>query len=285
MSETQRITDDPKGWLCEACRRQIEKAIEQFTGLRCPVRQADPVSPDKLAGVDWWRQPLGEGSEVELHIGATKEDLLLLGLRALATAGVEEPDLAAQRDLSLELLRQAMVGVANEISVVTKSPVSISQSKTGGPPAEDPVPIQVSIGPDTTVTLYLAIEQSAEEWLRNSLKEAESHGGTETAEPSIRPSDSSGPQLVPSVPQSFHLLADVELPVSVSFGRTFLLLKEVLKLSSGSIVELNRGVSEPVDLIVNNCVIARGEVVVVDGNYGVRIRQIISPNERLRTLF
>jgi flagellar motor switch protein FliN/FliY len=50
-------------------------------------------------------------------------------------------------------------------------------------------------------------------------------------------------------------------------------------------VELNRAVSEPVEVIVNNCVIARGEVVVVDGNYGVRIIQILSRRERLRTLY
>lgn len=85
-------------------------------------------------------------------------------------------------------------------------------------------------------------------------------------------------------PATLDLLLEVELPVSVSFGRAELPLKDVLKLTTGSIVELNRTVEEPVELIVNNCVIARGEVVVVDGNYGVRIRQIISPQERLRTL-
>jgi flagellar motor switch protein FliN/FliY len=76
----------------------------------------------------------------------------------------------------------------------------------------------------------------------------------------------------------------VELPVSVSFGRARVPLKDVLKLTSGSIVELNRSVSDPVEVIVNNCVIARGEVVVVDGNYGIRIQEILSRQERLRTL-
>jgi flagellar motor switch protein FliN/FliY len=84
--------------------------------------------------------------------------------------------------------------------------------------------------------------------------------------------------------RTLGLLLEVELPVSVSFGRTQLELKDVLKLNSGSIVELNRSITEPVELIVNNCVIARGEVVVVEGNYGVRIKQIISKEERLRTL-
>ncbi len=85
-------------------------------------------------------------------------------------------------------------------------------------------------------------------------------------------------------PKGLDLLLDVELPVSVSFGRAELPIKDVIKLSTGSIVELNRSISEPVEIIVNNVVIARGEVVVVEGNFGVRIKQVISRKERLRTL-
>lgn len=85
-------------------------------------------------------------------------------------------------------------------------------------------------------------------------------------------------------PRTLELLMEVEMPVSVSFGRAQLPLKDVLKLTTGSIIELNRTVDEPVEIIVNNCVIARGEVVVVEGNYGVRIQQIVSRQERLRTL-
>jgi flagellar motor switch protein FliN/FliY len=83
--------------------------------------------------------------------------------------------------------------------------------------------------------------------------------------------------------KTFELLLDVALPVSVSFGKTYLQIREVLKLNTGSIVELNRLVVEPVDVIVNDCVIARGEVVVVDGNYGVRVTQLASREDRLRT--
>ncbi len=85
-------------------------------------------------------------------------------------------------------------------------------------------------------------------------------------------------------PKTFDLLMDVELPVSISFGRAQVPLKDVLKLSTGSIVELNRSIGEPVEVIVNNCVIALGEVVVIEGNFGVRIQQVISRQERLRTL-
>ena len=73
------------------------------------------------------------------------------------------------------------------------------------------------------------------------------------------------------------------MPVSVSFGKSTLQIREVLKLNTGSIVELDRVVTDPVEVIVNDCVIARGEVVVVDGNYGVRINALASREDRLRT--
>ncbi len=79
-----------------------------------------------------------------------------------------------------------------------------------------------------------------------------------------------------------ELLLDVEMPVSVSIGRTQMPLKEVVKLTTGSIVELSKHVSEPVDVVVNNCVVARGDVVVVEGNFGVRIREVLSREDRLR---
>lgn len=82
-------------------------------------------------------------------------------------------------------------------------------------------------------------------------------------------------------PPTLDLLLDVELPLSVSFGRTYLPVRDILKLSTGSIVELNCPANAYVDVIVNNCTIARGEVVVVEGNYGVRIDEIISRRERM----
>ena len=107
------------------------------------------------------------------------------------------------------------------------------------------------------------------------------------AEPVPRPADGDQEALADAVvpaPRSLDLLLDVELPLSISFGKAQLPLKEVLKLTTGSIVELNRGVSEPVDVLVNHCLVARGEVVVVEGNYGVRIQHIVNREERLRGL-
>lgn len=83
------------------------------------------------------------------------------------------------------------------------------------------------------------------------------------------------------VPPTLDRLLDVELPLSVSFGRTNVPVHDILKLASGSIIELNCPANDLVEIIVNNCMIARGEVVVIEGNYGVRVREIISRSERM----
>ena len=83
---------------------------------------------------------------------------------------------------------------------------------------------------------------------------------------------------------NIELLLDVELPISVSFGRSEMPLKDVLKLGAGSVVELDRAVNDPVSIIVNRKPIAKGEVVMVDGNYGVRILEVESTADRIRSL-
>lgn len=79
-------------------------------------------------------------------------------------------------------------------------------------------------------------------------------------------------------------LMDVEMNVTVRFGKTEVPLREVVRFGVGSMIELNRTVDEPVELLVNNYPFARGEVVVIDGYYGVRVTEIGSPEERSRTL-
>jgi flagellar motor switch protein FliN/FliY len=77
-------------------------------------------------------------------------------------------------------------------------------------------------------------------------------------------------------PASIGFLRDVELEASVELGRTNLSVEEVLRLAPGSVVHLNRMLGEPVDLIVGDRLIARGEVVVVDDTFGLRITEIVS---------
>ena len=79
-------------------------------------------------------------------------------------------------------------------------------------------------------------------------------------------------------------LLDVQLPVSIRFGETEMLLEDVIKLGVGSVIELNSAVDDPVELVVNGRCFARGEVVTVDGFYGVRITEITSVGERIKSV-
>lgn len=84
---------------------------------------------------------------------------------------------------------------------------------------------------------------------------------------------------------NINRLLDVEMNVTVRFGTAEIPLREIVRFGVGSTVELDRTVDEPVELLVNNYPFARGEVVVVDGYYGVRVTEIGSAEERSQTLF
>ena len=86
------------------------------------------------------------------------------------------------------------------------------------------------------------------------------------------------------LPKQLELLYDVPLEITVELGRSRLTLKEILDLSIGSIIELDKLTGEHVDILVNGKVIARGEVVVVEESFGVRVTEIVNPRDRLRTL-
>ena len=82
-----------------------------------------------------------------------------------------------------------------------------------------------------------------------------------------------------SNPDTIGLLMDMEMPLLVRFGSTRMLLRDVLALGAGSVVEFRRSPEEPVDLLVNGRVVARAIVVVVQGNYGVRITEIANQRD------
>ncbi len=86
------------------------------------------------------------------------------------------------------------------------------------------------------------------------------------------------------IPQNIGLILDVPLDVSVELGKTRKTIKEVLDLTQGSIIQLDKLAGEPVDLMVNGKLIAKGEVVVIDENYGIRITTILSPIDRMNKL-
>jgi flagellar motor switch protein FliN/FliY len=81
--------------------------------------------------------------------------------------------------------------------------------------------------------------------------------------------------------KNINLIMDVPLQVTVELGRTEKLIKDILEFSPGSIIELDKLAGEPVDILVNGKAIAKGEVVVIDESFGVRVTDIIHPSKRL----
>jgi flagellar motor switch protein FliN/FliY len=80
------------------------------------------------------------------------------------------------------------------------------------------------------------------------------------------------------------VILDIDLPLIVRFGRTELPLRTLARMGPGSLIDLGRSADDPVDVLVSNRVVARGEVVIVGGNYGVRILDVVSPKERIRSM-
>ena len=81
--------------------------------------------------------------------------------------------------------------------------------------------------------------------------------------------------------KNLEFILDIPLQLTVELGRTKLLVKDVLQLNQGSVVELTKLAGEPLDVFVNSKLVARGEAVVVNDKFGIRLLDIVSPNERV----
>ncbi|HEY6487932.1 MAG: flagellar motor switch protein FliN [Terracidiphilus sp.] len=100
--------------------------------------------------------------------------------------------------------------------------------------------------------------------------------------PTFQAAPASHPE-IPAHPR-FDLLLDVELEATLRFGCRELPLSEILELGPGDVVELDRHVTDPVDLIVSDKIVARGEVVLVNGNFGLRVTEVAAPRKRLESI-
>jgi flagellar motor switch protein FliN/FliY len=106
------------------------------------------------------------------------------------------------------------------------------------------------------------------------------------AQPAAKPAEAPAPPPAPATGLSpgINLLLDVELEVSLRFGSKELPLGEILDLGPGDVVQLDRNVVDPVDLIVGDKIVACGEVVLVNGNFGLQVTEVASPRKRLESI-
>jgi len=119
-----------------------------------------------------------------------------------------------------------------------------------------------------------------------TLKEKKEKSPSEEEKVNVQPIrfPSLKPQSSGSETNNIELLFDIPLQLTAELGHTTMSIKEVLQLTTGSVIELDKLTGEPAELLINGKLIAKGEVVVVDENFGLRITEIIRPEARLRKL-
>lgn len=252
--------------LLEAWCKEFAQALEMMTGKSHPVA-VEPGSSVSGESLLWYSQRLA-GVGV-FAVGAEEHVWNELGTRALQGAGIDLIERDEARNTWFEIVQQSMSGAAR---AVAREGPTVSQGDSG--PAEGPpqnaqffaASVSTPDGLDLPICLAATLVQEP--------------GQTETTRGAGRNAKDRTRQQNPA-DSAMEVLLDVHLPISISFGNAQLRLKDVLNLTTGSVVELNRQPEEPVDIVVNDYVIARGEVVIVDGNYAVRIQEIVSRQDRM----
>jgi len=267
----------PAQWFAEEWTALLGNVMEAMAGerprLACRALEGDPAAHSEEIGrrhgtLLWWEQRYPLPGEPSVWIGAPRDAWAQLAARILGAADAEDESQA--RETYLEVLQQSFGELSRCAGRQWERQLACKAAEaTAPPPAGAVFQVQISYEDGSIAPLLVAITGTPQDPPQPQ---------PETP-PAQAPASHSEPQS-----QTLGLLLDVELPVSVSFGHVQLPLQDVLKLTAGSIVELNRSVDELVEVIVNNCVIARGEVVVVEGNYGVRIHQIMTRQQRLESL-
>ena len=122
-----------------------------------------------------------------------------------------------------------------------------------------------------------------DDWGAAMAEQASSKGVVEAAQPA-----NIFPRLAPGTAsegsQDLDLILDIPVNLTVELGRTKIPIKHILQLAQGSVIELDALAGEPMDVLVNGCLIAQGEVVVVNEKFGIRLTDIVTPSERMRRL-
>jgi flagellar motor switch protein FliN/FliY len=230
----------------------------------------------------WWRQSFQLSPDAQAWVAVPKGTWEFAGTLTLKAAGLETVEASEARNTWFEILGQSMSVMARSIGAMVGREVTCDSGAEEAADAavRDWALVSMAFGENQQAPLLVTLSPKLLETI------SAPPPAVEPAKPGPARTDQDAPQpgLVPAGSRTMELLMDVDLPISISFGKAQLAMKDVLKLTTGSIVELNRGVNDQVEVLVNQCLIARGEVVVVEGNYGVRIQEIASRQERLRSL-
>jgi len=200
------------------------------------------------------------------YLAITSEDAARLASRVLMKDSASPDEIG---EALKELTQQALSGIGLEAPFT-------GLSAAVGKPATAPVAPGAAVGSfacrlDADTTLYFGCSYAA--------------GSAAPARPPASPASAgAAAPAAQTMPDNLELILDIDMPLTVRFGEATVSIESLCRLGPGSLVELSRQPDDPVDVLINGRLVARGEVVVVAGNYGVRVTQVVSADERVRTL-
>jgi len=254
----------------EATRDVFSQALAATWMVEIDTRED---APSAEPSAQCFQISMSGGLRGEALIQFATGDALLLAQKFLAETPDPSQELSPDRKEALqELLRQ----VAGLIATRLKSMFGEAKLEGTNVDAPDWQGVSVTLLASETTSGKLPM------WLRLSPELLASVSSTKTTS-SVQASDDSGAAAVTHEP-NFDLLLGVNLNLTLRFGQRVLPLREILDLTSGSVIELDREVQEPADLLLGDKLIARGEVVIVDGNYGIRITEVLDARQRVGAL-
>jgi flagellar motor switch protein FliN/FliY len=192
----------------------------------------------------------------------------------------EPPDPAVpfdqdRRDAYEEFLRQVVGQVATSLKSAAGGEVEITHSGGEAPSWPNASRLGIRIAGEKIASIRLVLVVTAD--LLGSFplpKKPDAPAAPKAEQPGLPAARSS----------NLELLLDVTLDATIRFGQKQMLLRDILEFRPGYAITLDRQVKEPVELLIGDQMVARGEVVIVDGNYGLRITEIVSPQQRLESL-
>jgi flagellar motor switch protein FliN/FliY len=257
-------------WLVAEWMNRLAHAIAALGGQQPGIEKTDKGDPPREAGSFWWAQGFTLMAGHAICIGAPESAWKALGGTALGAAGIHAPEPADMRETYREILVQSLAGLAQSLTARLKTEVTCEpgESLAAPPESETYAFINVRAGDDPPAPLCLMASPAFLEQLASA---------TPAEAPSAAPRSAD-----PEESGGLRSLFDLEMPISISFGKVSVPLQEAMELRSGSLVPLNRAPDDPVELRVNERVVARGQIVMIDGNYAIRIVELLSRGERLR---
>jgi flagellar motor switch protein FliN/FliY len=200
-------------------------------------------------------------------------DALLLSQKFLGEPLEASAELNDQHKEALEELLRQVAGVAETTLKGVFGELKVQLSRADAPSTPGiTVPLPASEASSGTLALELLVS--------NELLASVDSCAAKLANPPTE----NRPETLPHPDNNLDLLLGVHLNLTLRFGQRVLTLREILDLTSGSVIELDRQVQEPSDLLLGDRLIARGEVVIVDGNYGIRITEVEDPRQRIQRI-